>query len=54
MAKAVKTDTAAGKADASVENQTGVAELEVRLAAVEKYLGQLKQHGHLPAMRSDQ
>jgi hypothetical protein len=38
--------------DAIVVNP--VAELERRLERLERYIAQLKAHGHLPAMRDDQ
>jgi hypothetical protein len=34
-------------------DQERIAELERRLAALEKYIQQLRQHGHLPTMRAD-
>jgi hypothetical protein len=42
MSEPVKTDAAR------------IAELEQRLERLEKYIAQLRAHGHLPNMRSEQ
>jgi hypothetical protein len=52
MTEQPKTDQEQPKTD-----QERIAELERRLAALaalEKYIQQLRQHGHLPTMRDDQ
>jgi hypothetical protein len=50
-----KTDDAVRIAEQDrIAERVAPANIERRLAALEKYIAQLKQHGHLPTMRADQ